>query len=457
MAHTVTFYNFSKRKNSTKQPSGGTNYTVTLKTPGCSEYTPIFTVSQAMTTMSAYNYFSFNGKYYYISNIETVSKTQCEVTGTFDALATYKSNIGNYNGFIARTSNSAQYSTLMQDNVLTPYGLNGAYSEKWSTGFDYSQNYVSLASYGQSGAEYNMIKDTPENITAALMGNVSDLWDAVYQKLTTPAEYIKSMKLFPFYPNSLDIGTLVKLGNASSVNFAVGRPLLASDRNYEKNFSIPLTTLKAELLYDNSDYRRYDDDFTIIGMMLPFVGYIALESWILNYLYINITYTIDFFTGQGQIVAYAALASIGSSQNANDLGGKEIYMGNVQMGINVPIVTYYDNKPNFQNVLKDVSINPLKTIDNAIAHGYNPAKNITQISSTDGMGVNDYKFIRLMCTQKDSKDRDYVNEKGYPSEQKGTPATGHYYEYYNPSVQINGRDSDATEINSIMSSGFYYE
>lgn len=461
MAYTIRLYkDFSKKRNSTKQPTDSQNDIVencVIKNE-TTLYNPIFVVTTTSLVLIHYNYLKFMSKYYYIDDIKFVANGVCEITASFDALATYRTAISNYDGFIARTSNSAQYSKLLPDNIITPYGLNGAYSEKWSTNFDYSQNYCCLASYGSNGAEYNMIKDTPENITSALMGNISDLWSATYQKLTTPAEYIKSIKIFPFYPNSLDIGTLVKLGNAASVNFASGRPLLASDRNSEKNFSIPLTTLKSNLLYDNDDYRRYDNEFTILGMEVPFVGYIGLESWILNYLYINITYTVDFFTGNGQVIIFAAQASIGSNQNASDLGGKQIYFGNVQMGINVPLVTFYDNKSNFQNNISDVSLNPLKMIDNTMRRGFNPTKNITQTGSIDGMGINDIGHIRLLATQKDSKSRNnYVVEKGFPSEAKGKPALNNYYEYYDPSISIDGRASDASEINSIMASGFYYE
>lgn len=460
MAHTLTCYsNFSKKRNSTKQPSGGRDFSVTPKWDECSLYNPIFVINESSSTMIGYNYCKFENRYYYITDVKFVANSVCEISATFDALATYKSAIGTYDGYISRTSNSSQYKKILPDNILTPYGLNGAYNEQWSTGFDYSQNYTMLASYGTNGAEYNMIKDTPENITASLMGNITDLWSAVYQKLTTPAEYIKAMKLFPWYPNSLDLGTLVKLGNAASVDFeSNARPLLASDRNATKNFSLPLSTLKANLLYANDDYRRYDNDFTIIGMNLPFAGYIALDSWILNYLYINITYTIDFWTGNGQVVVYASLASIGDGQTANNVGGKQIYFGNVQFGIEIPIVTFYSNRSNFQNNIADVSLNPLKMIDNTLKRGYNPTKNISQTGCLDGMGINDLGHIRLFATQKDSLSRDnYVNEKGFPSEAKGTPASGHYYEYYNPSISLDGRAEDISEVNGYLSNGFYYE
>ena len=116
MAHTLTCYsNFSKKRNSTKQPSGGRDFSVTPKWEECSLYNPIFVVNESSSTMISYNYCKFENRYYYITDVKFVANSVCEVSASFDALATYKTAIGNYDGFIARTSNSAQYSKLLPE------------------------------------------------------------------------------------------------------------------------------------------------------------------------------------------------------------------------------------------------------------------------------------------------------------------------------------------------------
>ena len=63
----ITLYNFSKRSNSTKQPTNGTIKHVALKSE-CSIYNPIFTFS---TNDIDFNYIkAFSNKFYYVTDIK---------------------------------------------------------------------------------------------------------------------------------------------------------------------------------------------------------------------------------------------------------------------------------------------------------------------------------------------------------------------------------------------------
>lgn len=89
---TAIFYTFSKRKNSTKVPTGsGDSYTVTLKS-GTSFLSPTLLLN--MTSKPTYNYLSFEGRYYFVADVVSVRNDLWEIPCNVDALASWKSAIG---------------------------------------------------------------------------------------------------------------------------------------------------------------------------------------------------------------------------------------------------------------------------------------------------------------------------------------------------------------------------
>ena len=91
MALTATFYSFSKRQNSTKVPAGiaGTSFNVVLKNP-TSMNAPVFTLNADTFN---FNYCSFNGAYYFVTDVVSVRNDIWEIHCTKDVLATYRTQI----------------------------------------------------------------------------------------------------------------------------------------------------------------------------------------------------------------------------------------------------------------------------------------------------------------------------------------------------------------------------
>ena len=102
---------FSKRKNSTKQPSGGTQITVRLK-DNCSVEAPVFILSGGLPD---YNYVEAFGHYYFVSDIVSLTADVCEIHCAQDCMATYKTDIGNTTAFVLYdgTSNSTLEDTRL--------------------------------------------------------------------------------------------------------------------------------------------------------------------------------------------------------------------------------------------------------------------------------------------------------------------------------------------------------
>lgn len=104
---TITLYQFSKRQNSTKQPSNTTPHvdvTVYLKEP-CDEFTPVF----QLETQSAdtYNYVKWGSRYYWITSKTYITSDILEIHCTKDLFATFKSDIGSSSQYIIRSSYGA--------------------------------------------------------------------------------------------------------------------------------------------------------------------------------------------------------------------------------------------------------------------------------------------------------------------------------------------------------------
>lgn len=98
----VYWNNFSKRLNSTKQPTGGTTVGVTLKTP-TDILAPVFTSASIPDTA---NYIQAFGRYYF-AKCRYVTNDIKEFTCTLDVLASYKSNIQASTFFVSYSANSA--------------------------------------------------------------------------------------------------------------------------------------------------------------------------------------------------------------------------------------------------------------------------------------------------------------------------------------------------------------
>lgn len=97
MGRTCTLYSFNKRLNSTKQPTGGASFDCLIK-HDTDFLHPTLEINAS--DLSGYNYMSFNGSYFYITSLVSHRTGVWEVTGERDAMATFKTEIGNTNSII---------------------------------------------------------------------------------------------------------------------------------------------------------------------------------------------------------------------------------------------------------------------------------------------------------------------------------------------------------------------
>lgn len=120
----IVFYsNFSKRINSTKQPSsGGTTLTGTLRAP-CSIEAPVIDIEASISTIPTYTYCyipEFH-RYYFVSDWIIENRLyQCKLTE--DYLASWKTNIGATNAYIDRCASESD-GNIIDSQYITKVDL----------------------------------------------------------------------------------------------------------------------------------------------------------------------------------------------------------------------------------------------------------------------------------------------------------------------------------------------
>ena len=110
----ATFYQFAKRTNSTKRPSGGQGFGIDLKAP-CNIIDPeIKIATQIDPTGYNYCYLPTFSRYYWVKNW-TYADGLWTASLTVDTLASYRDQIGYSTEYVVRSS--AKYDPKIVDNL----------------------------------------------------------------------------------------------------------------------------------------------------------------------------------------------------------------------------------------------------------------------------------------------------------------------------------------------------
>ena len=255
MAITLNLYTFSKRGNSTKQPTGSpTTFSCTM-IDDTSLMNPTFKLSIASNPIGYnYAYVSAFDRYYFIKDIRTYQNfwyISCEC----DVLASFKTEIGTGSHYVLRSS--SDYDGAISDTLYPASTTVSSYIDyadspgdpmKWSNGHCYI---LGIAGYTdevikQYGSLIYYILDdfTLRKFLEYLMDNV-DSWSSltgeyssgVIKALINPIQYIKSCICMPFTVDSITGGTTaaIKFGYYSWPVVAGGTCKCVSDYNVVKS------------------------------------------------------------------------------------------------------------------------------------------------------------------------------------------------------------------------------
>lgn len=159
----ISLGTFSKRRNSTKQPTSFTDVrTVNLK-EGTSENRPTFILTG---DLFGYNYAIWGTKYYFIVNIVSLHNGLTEVSCVLDVLATYKAEILASTQFVSYSSQSG--SSWIVDTRIPILKSTSVHSSPASMGGLFNSNgFYVLSFVGKNGCELACVnKSTLGNLIA---------------------------------------------------------------------------------------------------------------------------------------------------------------------------------------------------------------------------------------------------------------------------------------------------
>lgn len=301
MSHTITFYSgFSKRHNSTKRPTGGSDVNVLLKNP-CSVMTPSFTVNGFNT---AWNYFKWGERYYYITDVVIEHNDIATIHGELDVLATFRSDILSSSQLVTRNANTYQpYLTDTKYPALNKATIARELISTWDSAINHTGTYVigivngkahggvSYYSFGAGGTNF-------QSFMTKLFGGDwldpnPDISTEIQKELINPFQYIASCMWFPLTIAG-DWDSDVQFGYWSS---GVGAGLIAeSDRTIVMESTATLPRHPQQTTHgigmNGSPFTRYMLDCWCFGQIpidpLPFVANNAIGFRI----------EVDVFTGQ---------------------------------------------------------------------------------------------------------------------------------------------------------------
>lgn len=206
----TTWSSFSKRRNSTKQPTGGTTKTVRLKNP-TSIINPVFLIQSFNL---ADNYLQWGSRYYFIDDIIIVNNDMAEYHCSVDALASWKTSIGGMMEYVARSA--SDYDERVMD-MLYPVkaGVSTTIVSTDATGSSevtVNDGCFVIGVVGPGASQtggikyYYMSPGQFEDLTNYMFGTSSDCLDqsetdiviATQKQLVNPYQYITSARFFPF-------------------------------------------------------------------------------------------------------------------------------------------------------------------------------------------------------------------------------------------------------------------
>lgn len=197
------FSGFSKKPNSTKQPSGGTTITCTLK-DNCSVLNPVFLIHNYNLS---HNYIKWGARYYYIDDIVIVANELAEYHCSSDPLATFKTDIGGSSQYVVRSASASngkvmdmKYPTLADtDEVHTTLSnIDNAISVNSGTyvlGLKSKEANAGVAFYAMTSAEFS-------NFVSFLYSDnwldATDITQNLQKMLIDPFDYVVSCNWYPF-------------------------------------------------------------------------------------------------------------------------------------------------------------------------------------------------------------------------------------------------------------------
>ena len=272
--------NFTKRKNSTLQPTSGTLKQVVLK-EDTSISNPTFIINEPLPS---YTYVSAFGNYYFVSDITNLSANQSAISCSIDVLATYRSSILNYTAFVERSASN--YDLYVNDPLLSSRQIitSETVTNTPRPSFFGTGCYISEVMTKDSGIVLYVTPDLSvfRQILDPNCYDAQDIVDWIDKKIAQAFDldvYVGSIKWVPF--------TASEIGSSSSTFFVgpvdVGVPsgyvVRKANQNFIKRHTVEITLPSTGLF---NDFRDCNPNFTQYNVSLAGIGNVELDPSVIG-------------------------------------------------------------------------------------------------------------------------------------------------------------------------------
>ena len=439
----IKFWNFAKKNNSTKIPSGNwTELACELK-DNCNMLAPVLRIrSSAMSISWNYCYMPGFGRYYFINDWKWIGGCW-EAYCSIDALASWKTELGQESMYILRRDSATDFDPLITDTMYPATNdyttqetvISGNWAVSISSGVyivgimsaDDNNNPVGAVSYyAMTSAQFGALKDmlfSDQNLYKMGLTNalgqmiVNDMSKEIFKTMYNPYQYIVSCTWFPFSITSFvhgNLETTLKIGwwEYQLSNYPVFAQQI--DLNNIEDMIIPAHPQAAA----RGDYLNYAP-YTSITVYGRF-GTVALDvskvkaGWLLNF-----SYYVDAISGQCRAEITAWDDSLQSPQvvtlaNRTFLLGVPIQLSQVGVDYMGAALATVDTAA---GVMRGIRYADAGLALSSAAHGvYNTIQSkmpVVETSGANGSFLTPYKLTRVCCHFYKIVDEDLAH-KGRP-------------------------------------------
>ena len=458
--------NFSKRKNSTKQPTGGTSVTVTLKDQ-CSILSPVFILNTLDFTI---NYVEAFGHYYF-ADVTNLDGNRSEISCTMDYLATFKSQISAYTGFVEYAASSNNLFITDPRNmptsaiVATPTSFTMISDYAFSSTGCYVVGVTSTTANGTTGMlDYYCFTPSQMQLFCAELNNTTIIDNIRNHFSGSTLEAIVSCIWLPF----------ANVGTGSWVPHVGNTPInVISDASRVTDRICEIGT-GTETISFSSISGGAGPDMTYLErapyatgeLYLPFVGFVELDMDILAFTKnMAISGYVDVITGD--IIYLIRYGGVATSQYSGNLATKVPVSGASYDGIGVAsgaITAFGGLAAASVAVLSGGSALPALAAAGAGAvHAATSTKIHTMVNgnTSSALGIQFGKDPFAIIYQNQPAFYPLNGPKtelGMPYYQTVALSTlSGYIKCHDASVDIPGDGAEQDAVNSYLNSGFYLE
>lgn len=468
---TAYTYSFSKRHNSTAQPTGGTSVDVQLK-GGCDILAPVFVLNYS--GIPTFNYISFESRYYFVTGIKSVRQDLFEVSCEVDVLATWKAVItgsSQYVLYYTHANTEISDKRLSTKTTQTTDSESGEFDE-FGKGTCYVLSVVGQDSVGQYAIDLGDLRDiVSQSFLDTLENQIAAVSLPATDSLVDFAQYITDLlkqealsftyvgKIADCIRNCYALPIRYAAWGGSSESIFIGRADSGQDGyKLANNERILSDSATVTIPWQATDWRR-NAPYHEIYLYIPCIGLTTISpSDVIGETALHIDLTLDKLSGD-------VIINVGTAS-------KVLAQYTTNVAVNYPV--------GFSNVDPAGAITSVAGAVGALSGAVNPAigaavaglglTNIIQpqpesIGSNGGgafLGLVGYTGYKVYCF---TIFHDTTVAPSSVSAIKGTPYNGvlalsgvtGYVQCMEASVSGSMTDTERENINNLMNGGIYIE